>query len=85
MKKIIFLGAVAILLSLGLVLVSCSSCPGDGDCKVGDLETGAGAKQCTDACLTAQAEALEKKYSASDSLDDFKKYLEEIAKLKCDC
>jgi hypothetical protein len=32
MKKILFLGAVAILLSLGLVLVSCGGCPGDGNC-----------------------------------------------------
>ena len=34
MKKILFLGAVAVLLSLGLVLVSCGKkCDNDGNCK----------------------------------------------------
>jgi hypothetical protein len=69
MKKILFLGAVAILLSLGLVLVSCGGCPGDGDCVIG---FGITPKACENTdCAIAKANVLD--------------FLTEGSKKECDC
>jgi hypothetical protein len=55
MKKILVLGAVALLLSGGLALVSCGvKCPDGGDCTI-NISSEA-YKDCSDTCIIKQAQ-----------------------------
>ena len=59
MKKILLLGVVVAMLAFGLVLMSCTFCPGGrtvsspGDCR-GSRTTGI-VLQCEDTCITVQS------------------------------
>jgi hypothetical protein len=60
MKKILILGVVAVMLSLGLVLAGCdlfNICPDGGGCysdKIIGWGQGDGYKECSEKCITAQ-------------------------------
>ena len=62
MKKFFVLGLVAVALSAGLMLTSCSKCPGGGntsskgDCKVSISSLGitSNLKVCSDNCIGSQ-------------------------------
>ncbi|MDR2942749.1 MAG: hypothetical protein LBV17_09190 [Treponema sp.] len=83
MKKIIVLGLVAIMLSLGLVLVSCGpSCPGGGNADAGECEYSTKAISQAKVCESTDCSVY--KYGTSgDALQDIMTG-KEVTK-KCDC
>jgi hypothetical protein len=77
-SKFLVLGLIALMLAGGLVLASCSACPGGGT-MTGTSKgcTSSTGKECTDKCITAQMAEEMKKNPTSTAWKN-KKY-------SCDC